>query len=632
MSRSIEELEALIRHHKELYYSGQTEITDHDYDKLEEELEKLDPENAVLKMVGSANLGGEKVKHDQKMLSLNKTYKIEDLITWIDQHEVVSTYKIDGVSCSLVYDKGALSIAKTRGDGVQGENITQKILWIQTVPSRIKEELKIEVRGEIYCDDENFFHLGQEMEKRGLERPSNQRNIVAGLMGRKDNIDLCKFLNFKAFEVITESHMFKTEIQKHDFLLKEKFDVNEIELHKKNKALKKELQRRIDETQEFMIEGDYLIDGLVFSFNDLSLHEELGSTSHHPRYKMAFKFQGETKEAVIEKITWQVSRNGILTPVAQIKPVELSGAKISRVTLHNYGVIKQHHLKAGDKIEIVRSGEVIPKFLQVIYSQEGDYEKPDLCPECESKVIEEEIRLFCSNTECPARIKETIINFVRKIGIDDLSTKRLEEMMRKELVRSIEDLYELEIEDFYKLDKVKEKLANKLYNSIQKSKDVELTTFLSSLGIQGGALNKCEKVVQAGFNSIDKILDLTVSDLIEVESFGEKSATEFIQSLNQKKPLIKKLLKRGFSFTIVEVKDSPVTQKKICITGTLSRKRADIEKDIRDYGGIVVSSVSKNTDFLLTNDTDPTSSKFKKALELGVSIISEDDFSKMIKE
>lgn len=626
--KNIQDLEKKILYYKALYYQGRPEINDIEYDKLEEELRKLSPESHVLKVVGSVATGLDKVKHDKKMLSLDKTYVIDDLISWKGDHAIVSMFKIDGISCSILYEDGKFTLAKTRGDGSFGENITSKVQWISNVPQIISSKGRVEIRGELFCTEEDFLNLSNEMVSAGLEKPTSQRNIVAGLMGRKDHLELCRYIKFKAFDIIREDEFeVRTEMDKYHLLKKEKFDVLNIELHKDAKAVEKV----IEEAREFMAEGEYQIDGLVFAYNDLALHSALGETAHHPRYKMAFKFQGESKTTIIEDIEWSVSRNGILTPVGIVKPVELSGAMISRVTLHNYGMVKQFELKKGDEIEIIRSGEVIPKFLSVVKASENKFERPCHCPSCGSEVFEVDIRLLCKNEECPAVVLESILNFVQKIGIDDISAKRLEEMINNKIIKNIPDLYRATEDDFLKLDKVKEKLATKFVTSIEKSKKVDLVKFLSALGISGGAINKCERVVNFGFNSIDKILGLTVEQLVMIDGFAEKSATDFIQSLQCKKELILELNKIGFnpSFEIVSAEDTVLKGQVFVITGTLSEKRSDIEKRIKLNGGKTASAVSSHTNFLVCNDKNSSSSKTKKAKELNIPIISEEELSKM---
>ena len=621
--KRIKELEHLIKYHKALYYQGRPEINDIDYDHLEDELRKLDPDNHALEIIGTAvKSSNNKIKHETKMLSLAKTYKLEELLKWKGEEVIISTRKIDGISCSLIFENNRLIQAKTRGDGKFGENILSKVQWMDTVPSAISINGKVEIRGELFIREVDFFHLSQEMEKIDLEKPTSQRNIVAGLISRKENIELCRYIEFMAFDLI-ESELQKDEITKFKKLTNEGFGIPELDIIHNEK----ELKNNIESTKVFLSEGDYQIDGVVYTYNNNQLHEELGATAHHPRFKMAFKFEGESKKTKIENIVWSVSRNGILTPVGIVNPVELSGAVINRVTLHNYGLVLQYNLKIGDEIEIVRSGEVIPKFLSVVKDSKNKFVVPKKCPSCDEKIFEEDIRLVCKNKKCPDQNREIILNFIKKIGIDDISTKRLEEMMRVKMVTSIDDLYKLKEKDFLTLEKVKEKLAAKYVETIEASKRVDITTFLSALGINGGAYNKCDKVVQAGYDTFDKLKELSIEELTNVDSFAEKSATEFVKSLKTKLPLVNKLLKIGFSFEERKIGSSKLSGKKICITGSLSEKRSVIESRIREAGGSTTGSVSKNTDFLLTNDSSSGSSKAKKATDLGITIISEDELA-----
>ena len=560
------------------------------------------------------------------MLSLAKAYCIEELLDWADNKELVSTFKIDGVSCSLVYKEGELELAKTRGNGTYGEDIKEKALWIESIPKHITEKSKIEIRGELYCDKQNFSMLSKEMNDIGLERPSSQRNIVAGLIGRKENLELCRHINFKAFEMISHALELKTEWDRNQYIKELGFNTPLMALHQD----RTDIQKRADEGQNFIENGDYQVDGIVFSFNDIDLHNSLGETAHHPRYKMALKFAGETKQTILKKITWSVSRNAILTPIGEVEPVQLSGAQISKISLHNYGLVKQRQLKAGDTIEIIRSGEVIPKFLSVVKSSSGEFVIPDKCPECEGDIEIRDIRLYCNNENCPAKMRESILHFIRNIGVDDISSKRLDEMMKKGLVDSIPSLYKISKEEFLTLDKIKDKLADKFIKTIEDSKQCELATFLSALGIQGGGKTKCEKIIDSGFDDIEKILQLTFSQLEQVDSFAAKSAQDFLESLESKKDLIRELVALGFQFKKTIRRASPISNKKLCLTGTLSRSRSLIEKDIKDAGGIVVGSVSKNTDFLITNEENSTSSKFTKAKKLDIPIMSEQELFEML--
>lgn len=621
----IKKLESEIIKHKSLYYAGKAIISDEDYDKLESELKLLDPENKVLNIVGTSVVNN-KVRHDKKMLSLNKTYKLDELLTWKNKSELLSTFKIDGSSCSLIYTNGSLLLGKTRGDGEFGENITEKILNISSIPKVISINGKIEVRGEVYIDESNFIKLCEKMVSLNLEKPTSQRNIVAGILGRKENIELAKYLQFQAFEIISEEK-FKRESEKLELLKVNKFMIPDYKILIENK----EIEEVINSAKEFMAEGEYLIDGLVFTYNQCEFHEELGYTAHHPKYKMAFKFQGETKIAKIISITWQVSRNGVLTPVAEIEPVELSGAKISRVTLHNLGLVKEFELKSGDEIEIVRSGEVIPKFLEIKKSSNDKFFYPEQCPSCSKKLEIQDIRLICNNSNCPEKIIEEINYFIQKIGIEDLSRKRLAIFIKEGLISRIPELYKIKKEQLLNIDKIKEKMAQKLITNIEQSKNADLITFMTALGISGGGKNKCEKIVSSGYNEINQILNLGKEKLIDIEGFAEKSANDFIESLNSKKKLIQDLLEVGFNpQNNNEITSSKITGLKFCITGTLSRKRNEVEDDVKKNGGIIVTSVTKNTDYLVTNDKESSSSKFKKALQLKIPIITEEMLLGMI--
>ncbi|OFZ61102.1 MAG: hypothetical protein A2328_10140, partial [Bdellovibrionales bacterium RIFOXYB2_FULL_36_6] len=587
----IKKLEEQIIQHRAYYYQGRPIISDSEYDFLEEKLKELDPGNLVLNLVGSISKDEDKVKHDAKMLSLEKTYDSQDLIKWLADKPVVSTYKIDGVSCSLIYKNGELVLAKTRGDGVYGENVTPKVLWMDSIIKKIKTiHEKVEIRGELYCQEKNFFELANEMEKIGLEKPTSPRNIVAGLISRKDNLELCRYISFMAFDFVGQTASIKLEIEKYSLLKNMGFNIPLVVLHNDNQHL----NEIIEDAKKFMMEGDYQIDGLVFTYNDLSLHEELGFTHHHPKFKMAFKFKGESKITKLVDIEWSVSRNGILTPVGLVDPVELSGAKITRVTLHNYGVVKLYNLKKGDEIEIIRSGEVIPKFLSVKQASENKLVIPNKCPECGSDTRIEDIRLICTNSECKARLHEQILNFIKKIGIEDLSGKRLEQLLSKGLIKNIPDLYRITADDLKKMDKTKEKLSDKLFSTIQVSKKADLITFLSALGITHGAYNTCEKVVHAGYDTLDKLFSLSVEELSRVDTFAEKSSRDFIVSLKEKESLINELVSVGFNFQEVSKENKILTGKQICITGALTEKRAVVEQKIRTMGGVVTSSISKD--------------------------------------
>lgn len=628
MSKSrIKELENIILHNKKLYYNVgvDSEISDEEYDLLELELKNLDPDNPVLYMVGSNFFTGEKIKHQKKMLSLDKTYKLNDLLTWSKNREILELYKIDGTSCSLIYKEGKLVEAKTRGDGEFGERILSKVLYIKDIPKTINKTEDIEVRGEIFCRKEKFSELEKEMETRGLNKPNSIRNIVSGLLGRKEDIDLNEFLNFYSFDLIQENKN-KKESDALNELNQLGFTIPPHKVYKNIDLATLEDSRK--NMENFMESGDYLIDGLVFVINDTEEQEQMGYTSHHPKFKKAFKIMGNTKNTIVENINWQISRKGYYTPVAVVKPVEISGAKITNVTLHNLAHVLNNNLKIGDEIKIVRSGEVIPKFLEVVSSAKDQVvDIPKNCFYCGSELKKDDVRLFCDNhINCSGQEKEKLIHFVKTMGIDDLSEKRIQQMIDNNLVKHRVDFYKLSKEELMTLDKVKEKLASKLIKNIEASKKVRAPKFFKSLNFDGGARHKITVLEKLGYNSLEKLNKLTAQELIKIDGFQEKSANDFINSLKEEQSVILELIKEGVEIIFEEPsdKEGELNGKSFCITGTLSTKRKIIEDALKSKGAKISSSVSKNTNYLVCNDTDSSSSKMKKALELNIPVINEE--------
>jgi len=614
-------LAAEIMRHKQLYYAGKPEISDLDYDKLEDELKGMAPDHPVLRVVGAVNLesGNPKVIHDVPMLSLDKTYDTKALLKWAEGHDIVGTLKVDGTSMSLVYRNGNFSLAKTRGNGREGEDVTAKLKWVADAIPSISESRDFEVRGELYCSESNFLKLADEMVALGLERPTSPRNIVAGILGRKVHGELARFFNFFAFDVIGLDG-FKTEIQKIEWLTHRGYRMPEPKLLKSSR----DIESYLTHVRELMEEDEVGCDGAVFSYNSLELHEELGATSHHPRFKLSFKWQGATARSKIVRIEWATSRLGIVTPVAVIDPVELSGATITNITLHNASHVRAYNLKPGDLIELVRSGEVIPKFLSVVASASGASQLPKICPSCHSALVADDVRVKCVNYEsCPAQRAGAILNWIRAVGIDDLSDKRLQIMIDTGLVESIPDLYKLSVEKLLTLPATKEKMAQKLFDNIQETKSMPLAMFLNGLGIEGAGQTTWEKLLEF-FPSLEKILDAKVEQVVAIDGFAEKSSQQIVVGLHRSKSLIKKLLAVGVSPSIPMVTtDGPLSGRILVITGALSRPRKEVEDLIKEAGGRTGSSVSKTTSVLVTNETDSNSSKMVKAKALGIEVWSE---------
>lgn len=631
-ARRVATLADEILKHKDLYYKGKPEISDAAYDKLEDELLTLAPDHPVLSIVGTAvSSDMPKVKHKQPMLSLNKTYDPAELARWADGEITVGTVKVDGVSISLVYQDGKLALAKTRGNGVVGEDVTAKVRWISDAMPHVDAEGEVEIRGEIYCTESQFLKLGAHMEQLGLDRPTSPRNIVAGLLGRKTHVELARHFNLFAFNVVElDGELgFKTETEQMTWLAKQGFRLP----YPKTLESEDEVLGYLDYVRELIENDEVLIDGAVFSYDVLARQRALGNTSHHPRYKMSFKWQGETAESVVQRVHWDTSRLGIVTPVAVIEPVFLSGAEITNVTLHNAAHVQAFNLKAGDRIEIVRSGEVIPKFLQVVKAAKGEFVWPTKCPVCKAKLEFDDVRLKCPNTlACPAQQSGAVLNWIRMAEIDELSDKRLAPLMDQGLVKTAADLYRLDVEDFFKIPQTKEKMASKLHQNIKASRTLPLARFLAGLGIEGAGLTTWEKLLEE-FPTLKAIRGAAEADIVAVNGFAEKTAAQIVTGLAARADLIDDLLDAGVKPTPPEAvanKDGPLSGKILVITGALSKPRAEVEKAIKAAGGKTGSSVSKTTFAVVTDDPDSGSSKMKKAKELGIKTWSEQDLWKAL--
>lgn len=631
---SLSQLVEEILRHRRLYAAGTPEISDVAYDALELRLQTLAPNHPILQRVGTeAGIEG-KVEHHIPMLSLAKTYEVDALLEWAQDRSVVGTWKIDGVSLSLVYQDQVLVQAKTRGDGQWGEDVTHKVAWILDCHPRLPATApmgEVEIRGEVYCSDESFSHLLLEMEQLGLEPPSNPRNIVAGILGRKQHLSLARFFSFFAFDGLfpAGSAPFFTETKKYDQLQAWGF----ITPFHETLCGASEIRAFLSKVRDQSAELDVGIDGAVLALDDLALQESLGATSHHPRYKLAFKWQGESAVSRICNIVWAASRLGIVTPVAQIDPVQLSGATISNVTLHNAAYVKGFHLKAGDKIELVRSGEVIPKFLRVVESHMGECRLPTQCPSCHNVLRFDEVRLLCENGACPAQQFGLLLNWIRCVGIDDLSEKRLQQLMDHGFVETIADLYRLRKEDLLQLPLTKEKMATKILSNIDKTRSLSTAKFLNGLGIGGMGIVSWEKILLL-YPTLAALQAASEAELSAIKGFAEKSAQQIVTGLQQRQGDIQALLAAGIQLHTVQRRTAtgPLLRQSFVITGTLTRPRQEIESAILAAGGKVTSKVTSKTTALIFEDVDSTSSKAQKARELGIPLWREVDLWAQIAE
>jgi DNA ligase (NAD+) len=617
------DLAKAILYHKKMYYQGTPVISDREYDLLEEALRREDPNHPVLMMVGSEPEGeNPKVPHDLPMLSLNKTYKIKTLLTWQKRRPILGAYKIDGNSLSLIYQGGQLVQAKTRGNGFLGEDVTGKIRWVSGVPQRIRENtLTVEVRGELSCSGTSFQELALEMARRNLPPPSNPRNIVAGILGRKRFMDLAAYFNFFAFDVHLSPSLFQTEGDKILWLKEEGFQVPPWK-HLETKSEVEEFIQRAQTHGE-----DYGVDGAVFTLWDTALHKELGHTAHHPRYRLSYKWQGEKAWTQLVTILWSTSRLGTVTPVALVKPVSLGGASIRAVTLHNAIFFSQLGLFPGASIEIIRAGEVIPKFLRLDpeshpQGSEELFRLPGVCPACETVLVLEEVHLRCPNKEnCQAQEMGAILHWVKSVGVDDLSDKRLLMLKKAGFLTQAADIYKLTPGDFLTLPSTKEKLAERLFQNIQKTKTLDLTLFLSALGIPGGGKETWKKIT-AFYPTISEIQKVSSQELIKIKGIGSILADTLTLGLKEQAQNIEALLSSG-----IVLLDKPLEAEFLFVlTGTLSRPRKDIEALLKSKGFGLQSQVTKATHALVEGEGEGGSVKSKKAGALGIQIWTETEF------
>jgi len=622
----ISELEELILKHKQLYYLGTAQISDEEYDKLEDELRLLSPKNPVLRTVGHQLSDGEKLKHRIPMLSLEKTRTLNGIVEWQNQQEIFATYKMDGSSCSVVYENLQFVLAKTRGDGEFGENITKGFSYLEFSKKITDEKLpaNLEIRGEVVISRENFEKLSAEMGRRGLEKPKSVRNVVAGLLRRKEDLDLCRFLDFIAYEIISENEItiMQSEAEKIQLLHQLGFRVPEYKLLENSE----EVAAFIEEYKTAKENLPYLTDGIVFAVNNLSEQKQRGFTNHHPKGKLAFKLQADSAVTMVKDIEIAVKRSGKVSFIGIVEPVELAEATISRVSLHNMNYIVENQINIGSLIEIVRSNEVIPKHQKTLQTN-GVYQLPVVCPECKNNLITSEtgVDLICNNPDCSSMNFYKLLHWVDVVNIEDFSEKSLEKMYDDGLVKSIADLYRLRIAQILSMDGFKEKSAAKLIKNIDKRRRIDFTTFITAVSISGMGFSIAGLITEE-YPDLAALSRVTKADLLQIKGIGEVLADNLLNSLEYLTNLQNELNSVGVEILPAVVIDRSALLwfgKNFVITGTLTRPRKEIVGYIETQGGKVIDAVSANTNYLVAN-AESSSSKFKKARELNITVISED--------
>ncbi|WNL27727.1 NAD-dependent DNA ligase LigA [Arcobacter cryaerophilus gv. pseudocryaerophilus] len=634
-------IEKLISWAKAYYVDDEPIASDEEYDKLARECLEFENKNPNLinpnspnRRVGGAILKGfKKANHLSRMWSQEDVFNDKELEDWIkraskvgDNLEFFCQPKFDGASLNLIYENGILKQAITRGDGEIGEDVTQNAMTIQSIPLEIAEKSLIEIRGEVVIKKSDFEAINIERLKNSESTFANPRNAAAGSLRQLDSsITSKRKLFFNAWGVGQNSLNFEKTSQMMDYIFSLGFVKTPMQTLVKNiDDIKKLYENMIKKRDTFPM----LLDGMVIKIDDITTQQDLGFTQKFPRWSCAYKFPAVEKTTKLKDIILQVGRTGVVTPVAIVEPVLIEGANVERATLHNFDEIQRLDLKIGDEIIIIRSGDVIPKITKVLKDRRDGNEKeilkPTICPDCSSELLIEDIMIKCQNLDCPSRVVNSIIYFASKncLNIDGLGDKIVELLVNEKKIFDILDLYSLKYEDLENLEGFKEKKINNLLNAIENSKNSELYRVLTSLGIEhiGEVASKsiCSKF------GLD-LVDVSFEDLISIDGIGEQMANSFLEFFRVNREFVLKLfdiLKPKVTIK-EEAKDNPFKNKTVVITGTMSKSRDEIKLFLEDLGAKVSSSVSKKTDFLIYGED--AGSKYDKAIELGIEILTEDE-------
>lgn len=659
-----EKLRREIRHNEYLYYVlDAPEITDAEYDRMMVRLRELEarypdsiPADSPTQRVGGrASSQFTEVRHLEPLLSLGNVFSAEELRAFDERVrsglpagskvEYVMEPKIDGLACSLIYENGKLVRAATRGDGVVGENVTANVRTIRSIPLTLKvpegeavPEL-LDVRGEVYMPRQAFMRLNEQRAERGESEFANPRNAAAGSLRQLDpQVTASRSLSFFAYYLVGEGAQPKHSeslalLAHYGFKVSENYKVVE----NIDEAIK-----YIGDFNELRQGLSYDTDGAVIKVNDVYQQRILGATGKDPRWATAYKYPPEQAETTLEDIDWRVGRTGVLTPTAVLTPVKLSGSVISRATLHNEDFIRAKDIRIGDRVVINKAGEIIPEVLRVVVEKrtgdEKEVEIPSVCPECGWRVERqgEEAAIRCTNPHCPALGREGLIHFVSRdaMNIDGCGPSVINALLDAGLVRDAADLYSLRKEDLLKLERMGEKSADNLLSALAESKKNELDKLLFALGIRHvGA--KVARILATEFGSMEKLQQAQPEELAQIRDIGDKIAESAVTWLNVPAniDLVERLAAAGLTMTFTppaSQEDNPFYGKTLVFTGTMpTLGRAEAKTMAQDVGAKVSGSVSKKTDYVIAGAE--AGSKLEKAQQLGVTVIDEAEFLRMLK-
>ncbi len=664
ISKSIEErikeLRDLLNYHNYKYYvEDNPEISDYEYDLLYRELEELErqrpdlitPDSPTQRVGGKPLEGFQKVIHEVPMQSLADVFNQEELYAFDqrvrsvvgDDVEYVVEKKIDGLSVSLEYENGRFARGSTRGDGIVGEDVTQNLKTIRSIPLVLKENIPfIEVRGEVFMPKKDFLKLNEEQEALGQPLFANPRNAAAGSLRQLDpRITAKRKLDIFVFNIQrVEGRTFSTHSESLEYMKSLGFKISPgYKVCKNIREAMSEIERIGEERGEFHFE----IDGAVVKVNSLSQREVLGSTSKTPRWAVAYKYPPEMKQTVIKDVVVNVGRTGVLTPLAILEPVRLAGTTVSRATLHNMDYITQKDILIGDTVWVQKAGDIIPEVVGVVFEKrtgnERRFEMPLECPECHSPVTREEgeAAYRCTGIECPAQIFRSIVHFASRdaMNIDGLGPALVEALLEKGFIKDIADLYYLHLKkDFLvSMERMGKKSVENLLAAIERSKSNNTDRLIYGFGIRHVGL-RAAQLLSENFSSIDELAEASVDDIVRIPEFGEKMAKSIVMFFRHEhtRDTISRLKKAGVNMTSIRrkpLRDNRFEGLTFVLTGTLpSYTRSQATEIIESFGGKTSGSVSKKTDFVLAGED--AGSKLEKAKKLGIKIIDEEEFRKMI--
>lgn len=645
-----------IKKHNRAYYElDEPLISDAEYDELFRELQELERSypQYVHQSSPTGSVGAqvskrfEPIKHKYRMYSLDNSNNIDELKKWYARvekdfggsPELVFELKIDGLAVALGYEKGELITGATRGDGIIGENITNNLKTVKGIPHKLKDPIDIDVRGEVYMPVVSFQKLNKKQLDEGKKEFANPRNAAAGSVRQLDSsITSQRELNFFAYGAIFEGANAPKTHYDTILLLKELgFSTND-STQKCNFEDAVKLCEYWDYERSNL---DYATDGAVIKINDLNIQAELGFSSRAPKWASAFKFPPEEAWTKILEIELNVGKSGAVTPVAIMQPVSLGGSIVQRASLHNFDEIKKLNLNVNKKVKIKKAAEIIPKVIEAEIESVGTgsddyYKPPSYCPVCESELIKlpDEVNLYCPNTlGCKAQIKSRLQYWVSKeaMDVDGLGASLIEQLVDKGIVSNPSDLYTLTQQDFMKLDLIKEKSAFNLFNAVELSKTRSLNKFLTALGIRHVGKETADLIAQ-NFNALEDVKTATAEQLCTIDGIGEKTAkniVDFFLDENNKKILLRlKELGVNPQNTSATTVSDKLKDKTFVLTGALEIARALAEEKIKQLGGKVSSSVSKKTSYVVVGEN--AGSKLEKAQSLGIEILSEHEFLKLI--